>query len=175
MARKVILAMQDADKTGEELRTKVSGVVGVSNWTESLAKAVLAQLDHALEKGMQMKGPLKKAFDEAVSKATGFARDHPVYTTVIALGILVVLLPWVIEALGFGELGPIEGMWASSIRYDFPPLHDYPLISALYQQGASPRGGSRGMQGMSPRVLSFHSSSDWGWCGSIPEPSNPPW
>jgi hypothetical protein len=50
-----------------------------------------------------------------------------------------------------------------------------PLISALYQQGASRRGGSRGMQGMSPRVLSFHSSSDWGWCGSIPEPSNPPW
>lgn len=57
-----------------------------------------------------MKGPLKKAYDDAVAAAVGFAREHPVWTTLIALGILVILLPWVIEALGFGEAGPVAGM-----------------------------------------------------------------
>ncbi len=65
-----------------------------------------------------MKGPLKEAYDKAVAAAVGFARDHPVWTTLIAIGILVVLLPWVLEGLGFGELGPIEGMLS--------PQHDKP-------------------------------------------------
>lgn len=29
--------------------------------------------------------------------------------TLVAIGILVILVPWAVEALGFGELGPIEG------------------------------------------------------------------
>jgi hypothetical protein len=40
----------------------------------------------------------------------GFAKGHPVLCTSVALGILVILAPFVIKALGFGELGPIEGM-----------------------------------------------------------------
>ena len=56
---------------------------------------------------------MKDAFEKATSAAVGFARDHPVYCTIIALGILVILAPWVIEALGFGELGPIEGTCGS--------------------------------------------------------------
>ncbi len=43
--------MQDAEKTGEELRMKVTDVVKVNNWTESLAKAVLARLDDAIKDG----------------------------------------------------------------------------------------------------------------------------
>ena len=106
--------MQDAEKTGEELRMRVSNVVKVTNWTESLAKAVLARLDEAVKAGTIVKnGPLKEAFDKAVAAAVEFAKEHPVWTTIIALGILVELLPWVIEALGFAELGPVEGMWMS--------------------------------------------------------------
>lgn len=52
---------------------------------------------------------MKDAFDKAVDKAVGFARDHPVWCAVIALGILVLLLPWALEALGFAETGPIAG------------------------------------------------------------------
>ena len=44
----------------------------------------------------------------------GFVKDHPIMCTVIALGVLVTVAPWVIQTLGFcagfGELGPIEGM-----------------------------------------------------------------
>jgi hypothetical protein len=56
----------------------------------------------------------------------GFVVEHPVFCTVVALGVLVsgcptllhmqltivkvIVSPWVIEALGFAELGPVEGM-----------------------------------------------------------------
>jgi hypothetical protein len=36
-------------------------------------------------------------------------KDHPIMCAVIAIGILVVLAPWVIEALGFAEGGILEG------------------------------------------------------------------
>jgi hypothetical protein len=70
---------------------------------------------------MALKGPLKEAYDKAVTeaaKSADFARDHPVWTTLIALGILAVLLPWVIEALGFGVEGPV----AREFVLCFPPL-----------------------------------------------------
>jgi hypothetical protein len=54
-------------------------------------------------------GALKEAFDKATEAAVIFAREYPVYVTAIALGILVILFPWMIEALGFGFEGPIEG------------------------------------------------------------------
>jgi hypothetical protein len=57
---------------------------------------------------------MKEAFEKAISEAVGFAREHPAYCTLIALGILVALgLPWAIEALGFAELGPLEGSFAA--------------------------------------------------------------
>ena len=63
-----------------------------------------------------MNGALKEAYDKACDAAKaieGFAAEHPIATavfcTVIALGVLVILAPYVLEALGFAELGPIEG------------------------------------------------------------------
>ena len=47
---------------------------------------------------------------KVVEEVWQFAKDHPVFVAVVALGILVVLAPWAIEVLGFGKLGPIEGM-----------------------------------------------------------------
>jgi len=56
---------------------------------------------------------MAEAYRRALSAAEEFAREHPVLCTVIVplivLGILTLLVPWALEALGFGELGPIEG------------------------------------------------------------------
>jgi hypothetical protein len=49
LAQKIIAAMRDAEKTGEELRMNVSDVVQINGWTESLAKAVLARLDDGIK------------------------------------------------------------------------------------------------------------------------------
>jgi hypothetical protein len=79
------------------------------SWTQNLALAVLAQVEDALRTGIPKVGALKEAFDKATEAAVIFAREHPVYATLIALGIIVILFPWMIEALGFGFEGPIEG------------------------------------------------------------------
>ena len=158
LADKIIDAMHNADKTGEELRTRVSGFVNVKNWTESLAKAVLARLDDGVRKGtMGRKGPLKEAFDKAVAAAVGFAKEHPVWATLIALGILAVLLPWAIEALGFGELGPVEGM----PQYCNAICDWRRLLTTDFWQAPLRRGGRRGMQGMCLWEACSPSCSDW--------------
>lgn len=128
LANDILNAMESAEKSDQEVRTKVVDVVSVkSNWTESLARAVLACLEKAVKTGVVQKtgGPLKEAFNKAVeaAKAVGiWIEEHPVLTTIIALGILVVLLPWVIEALGFAELGPVEGTSLSYPDYTYLPL-----------------------------------------------------
>lgn len=52
---------------------------------------------------------MKSAFDKAIKEVAEFPHDHPIFCTLLALGILVVLSPWVLKALGFAELGPVEG------------------------------------------------------------------
>lgn len=44
-----------------------------------------------------------------IDSIEGFVKEHPVICAVIAIGILVVLAPWVVEALGFAEAGIVEG------------------------------------------------------------------
>jgi hypothetical protein len=108
-ACKIFNTIQAAEKPGQELRASVNQIVHVSAWSENLAKCILHRIEQAIPEMSKMGPALREAFDRAASAATGFARDHPIYTTIIALGILAVLLPWVIEALGFAELGPVEG------------------------------------------------------------------
>ncbi|KAF1829473.1 hypothetical protein BDW02DRAFT_509881, partial [Decorospora gaudefroyi] len=43
----------------------------------------------------------------------GFVIQHPIMCSMIALGVLAVIAPWVLPELGFGELGPVEGTFAS--------------------------------------------------------------
>ena len=56
---------------------------------------------------------MKEAFDKASAAAAEFVHEHPVFVaavaTIVAIGILVILVPWAVEALGFGATGPIEG------------------------------------------------------------------
>ena len=50
---------------------------------------------------------------ELVYDAAGFAQEHPAYTTFIALGILALIAPWVLEVLGFAMEGIVEDSWAA--------------------------------------------------------------
>lgn len=56
-----------------------------------------------------MRPALKKVFDKAVAAATSFSSNYPVYATLIAIDILVLLLSWILKVLEFSELGSIEG------------------------------------------------------------------
>lgn len=73
----------------------------------------------ALDSGKVLVGAMKETYDKVRLVAEEFVEEHPILTamivTVIAIGILAVLVPWAVEALGFGELGPIEGKLFSII------------------------------------------------------------
>ena len=90
------------------------GIVRETGWYETLAAAVLNGLENALRAEQPMGQAMKDAYEksaEVVADIFQFAKDHPVFCAVVALGILVIFAPWAVEVLGFGELGPIEGMF----------------------------------------------------------------
>lgn len=106
------------------LRAKIDNIAHQQGggWSEWLAdrirqgiEAVLLLLEN--EELERVMGPaMRDAYARACDAAEvfeGFVKEHPiataVFVTVLAIGILVVLAPWVLEVLGFGELGPVEG------------------------------------------------------------------
>jgi len=109
VSSEILDVLNRAEKGGKDLQRTLEDVVGESGWTETIAQALLKQLEQLIRAGAPMGQAVKDAFEKAMAAAVGFAHDHPVFCTLIALGILAVLTPWVIEVLGFGELGPIEG------------------------------------------------------------------
>ncbi|KAI8627393.1 hypothetical protein F5Y19DRAFT_442992 [Xylariaceae sp. FL1651] len=117
----IISILRSAEKHGVALTQQLDGAVGTEGWTEWIAEKVLAGIEAALKEGREKMGPaMAEAYDrasEAADNVFQFAKDHPVATagllTIIAVGLLVILAPMVVEALGFAELGPVEGSFAA--------------------------------------------------------------
>lgn len=120
-AASIVSAIMEADDLNPSLGIAIQSLVHkAGGWTEYLMTKILAALERVLMDGAPLKQPMQEAFDkvyEAMEEFEQFAADHPVVTgvfcTVIAVGILVLVAPYVVELLGFGELGPIEGTWAA--------------------------------------------------------------
>lgn len=86
---------------------------------------------------------MKEAFEKASFAAEEFTKEHPVIVgvvvTVVAVGILVLLVPWAVEALGFAELGPIEGNIHLTIKIISKEVNRYYLGSwAAFWQSTFP-------------------------------------
>ena len=69
---------------------------------------------------------MQKAYNKAVDAAEcfeGFVKEHPVavevFCTVVALGVLAVLVPEALAWLGFEEVGILEGEWMSLFFWAF--------------------------------------------------------
>lgn len=118
-AAAVFSALQQAEKRGRTLEAAVQDIVrqaGFAHFTERIARKVLDALQSALKEGSPMREAMKDAYEKAINAAdgiAGFSRQHPVLTgcicAVIALGILMILAPAVVHALGFGIGGVVEG------------------------------------------------------------------
>lgn len=115
VANDVVNTILRAEKAGTRLKAELDSIVGPYGWKEYLAEKVLEKLGAALQEAHDKLGPaIRDAYNEAWNVANeieGFVIKHPVMCTIIALGVLVVIAPWVIEALGFAELGPVEGTY----------------------------------------------------------------
>ncbi|KAI9835451.1 MAG: hypothetical protein M1819_002369 [Sarea resinae] len=126
IASSVLSALFTAEKPGKDLECRLQDIVHTSGWYEGVAKRILAGLELALNEGAAMGGAMKEAFDKATAVADGFVREHPILVgavvTLVAIGILVNLVPWAVEALGFAELGPVEGSFAALWQSTFPDV-----------------------------------------------------
>jgi hypothetical protein len=91
----------------------------VGGWSKQIAVSILPMLENILKAGSPLGQVMREAYDKAceAAKSLGeFIRDHPIWFTIIALGILVILAPAVLEALGFGALGPVVGKCGAAVR-----------------------------------------------------------
>lgn len=115
VANDVVNTILTAEKAGARLKAELDSIVGCYGWKEYLAEKVLEKLGAALQGAHDKLGPaIRDAYNKAWNAANeieGFVIQHPVMCTIIALGVLVVIAPWVIEVLGFAELGPMEGAY----------------------------------------------------------------
>ena len=109
IANEILTILFAASKNDPNLDFKVQSTMSTTGWKQSIAERVLNGLQSALEKGAPMGEAMKDAFTKSAREGYEFAKEHPVYFAVIALGVLVLLAPWALEALGFAELGPVEG------------------------------------------------------------------
>lgn len=118
VASSILTTIFSAEKSGPDLERRLQELVRSSGWSEGLAKRILDGLVDALNSSKAMGGAVKEAFDKASAVASEFVHEHPVFVaavaTVVAIGILVILVPWAVEVLGFGELGPAEGEFEAS-------------------------------------------------------------
>ncbi|KAK6217823.1 hypothetical protein LQW54_003111 [Pestalotiopsis sp. IQ-011] len=112
-----IVILRVAEKHGAGLEAQLDDVVKSTGWTEWIAENILAGIETVLREGNEKMGQaMIVAYDEAAKAADeifNFAKEHPavaaVLLTIVAVGILVILAPMIVETLGFAELGPIEG------------------------------------------------------------------
>jgi hypothetical protein len=113
LATRILNTLFSFEKSSEALNIHLQSIVSTTSWTGSLARRILDGIVSALDSGKALIGAMKETYDKVRLVAEEFVKEHPILTeviiTVIAIGILAVLLPWAVEALGFGELGPIEG------------------------------------------------------------------
>lgn len=101
-----------AEKNGPELHQALNEIVQTASLKQYFARVVFETLQKAIEAARPMGIALGETYDKVVREIDGiegFVKEHPVMCAVIAIGILVVLAPWVIEALGFAEGGILEG------------------------------------------------------------------
>lgn len=113
LAADILSILYTPDANNDQLFQGLQDVVRETGWYEDLAAAVLIGLENALKAEAPMSQAMKVAYEkvaQVVADILGFAKEHPAFCVVIALGSLVVFAPWAVEVLGFGELGPIEGM-----------------------------------------------------------------
>ncbi|KAK4183565.1 putative HTH-type transcriptional regulator YdfL [Podospora australis] len=112
------------------LTTSLKSTAGLhaQDWSTWLAEKLLHALEQTLSESDKSTWgeALTEAYNDAVELAeemfwelVQYVKEHPleiaatVLLSLFAFGVLVRLMPWVLELLGFAELGPVEGSFAA--------------------------------------------------------------
>ncbi|KAI7909240.1 hypothetical protein M9X92_011745 [Pyricularia oryzae] len=114
-------------KNGPTLRRQVNDAVGEQGWTESIARAIVAGLEALIKQGRDKIGPVLGDFidkaEDAAKAVFAFPHQHPYLTagfaTIVAVGVLVLVAPWAVEALGLAEMGPVADSFAAWWQFTY--------------------------------------------------------
>lgn len=86
---------------------------GTFGMTESSAKLLLEKLASIIHKVHDTADPaFQQPYKKPLASAEtiiGFAKDHPVFCLVVALGVLPIIFPYGVQSLGFKHDGPALG------------------------------------------------------------------
>jgi hypothetical protein len=116
VAEDIVTKLFAAENNDAALQADLQSMARVCGWHEKLADAIRAAMERAIDLGKEMGPAMKAAYEKAIAAINAveeWANAHPemaaVITTLIALGILAVMIPWVMAYLGFAEEGILEG------------------------------------------------------------------
>jgi hypothetical protein len=112
VAAEIVDKLYSTEKHGDALKAELQGIIQTNGWRESLAEAIFEALELAVRTGRTMGPALQNAYDRAVEEAKkieGFVHGNPLLCSIIAVGIVALLMPWLLEALGFGLEGYHRG------------------------------------------------------------------
>ncbi|KAF2669417.1 hypothetical protein BT63DRAFT_413851 [Microthyrium microscopicum] len=122
LAAEIVDKIYSSEKHGTELENELRSIFYANGASEELAEAVLNALAAAIQAGRVMNEAMNIAYGTAVEKASEieeFVKEHPLFCSLIALGIVVLLMPGLLTALGFDEMGIIEGSLAARWQATF--------------------------------------------------------
>ena len=92
-----VARLMSAVSTGGDAQLKV----GTLEWTEDFARGVLDRLATTIQVTGYLAGPVYDKAVEGAHEIGIFKENNPVWFTVIALGMLAIICPLAIKALGF--------------------------------------------------------------------------
>lgn len=109
--------LRTAKHNGPELQQSLRSIIPTTGWKDFLAEKILIGLADIIRKGTDYSVALKEAIATVRQEACEFSKQHPLYSELIiyggcilvAIGVLVLMAPWVLPALGFAEEGPVLG------------------------------------------------------------------
>ncbi|KAH8692517.1 hypothetical protein GQ44DRAFT_719802 [Phaeosphaeriaceae sp. PMI808] len=120
LADEIVAKLLTADKNDAILKADLQSTIHTYGWYDGLAAAVLASVEKAIGLGKEMGPAMKSAYEKAiagVNMVEEWVGEHPemaaVLVTLVALGILAVMTPWLMTWLGFAEEGIVEASWAA--------------------------------------------------------------
>ena len=117
-ATSIVNVLLNAETVNPTLGAEIASLVHkkAGGWSVYLATKVLYSVETVLRARQVLNGAMKVARDKAYEAARvfeSFRAEDPaaraVFMAVIAIGVLVILAPYMIELLGFAEMGPVQG------------------------------------------------------------------
>jgi hypothetical protein len=106
----ILSILFSAEKAGAELAGQLEGVVGTTSWSEYLALQVYEGLCNAIRTGAHVGTALARALQRVGEEVYEFVMENPEFVAgILAIGVIALLVPWALAALGFGAEGPGAG------------------------------------------------------------------